>query len=139
MSDKLTLVDHFGGSMTKGADAQERFLPHGRFKVEAFDLDGKLLWEDTIENTIMTEGKNLALDTFLAGSAYTVTGPYMGMISSTSFTAIAAGDTGAQINGTNGWKEAGLGTAPTYTCNRKTFVWSAASPWANSLSASLPF
>lgn len=87
----------------------------------------------------MTEGKNLALDTILAGAAYTVTGPFMGLISSVSFTAISAADTAAQINGTNAWTEAGSTNNPVYTSPRKTAVYSAASAGSKALSAALSF
>lgn len=96
-------------------------------------------WSEDFSNVVCTEGKNLALDTFLAGSAYTVTGPYVGLISSVSYTAVAATDVGTQINGTNGWKEAGLSNAPTYTGNRKTAAWSAASAGSKALSAALAY
>lgn len=102
--------------------------------------DGNEKWSDTIENVVCTEGKNLAFNTIFAGSAYSVTGPYMGLISSVSFTAVAATDTAAQINGSNGWTEAGSGSNfPLYTTPRKTAVWSAASAGAIALSAALSF
>jgi hypothetical protein len=119
-----------GGGIGEQADA------HGRYEVECIGADGKLKWRDTIENTVATVGKNLALDTFLAGSAYTVTGPYMGLISSTSYSAVAAGDTMASHSG---WLEAGGANAPTYTGNRKTAVWSSASAGNKALSAALSF
>lgn len=104
----------------------------------AFPMEIK--WEDTCENVVCTEGKNVMLDAALAGSAYTVVGPYMGLISSVSYTAVAAGDTAAQINGSNGWKEAGSASNfPLYTTPRKTMVFSAASAGAKALSASLTF
>ncbi len=109
---------------------------HGRYFVECFDKDGNLKWSDVIENTVVTVGKNLALDTYLAGSAYTVVGPFMGLISSTSFSAIAAGDTMASHSG---WLEAGNANAPTYTSPRKTAAWSAASSGSKALSAALSF
>lgn len=96
-------------------------------------------WEAEAPNTVCTEGKNLALDTFLAGSGYTVVGPYMGLISSVSWSATAATDVGTQINGTNAWKEAGNANAPTYTAPRKTAAWSAAAAGSKALSAALSF
>ena len=109
---------------------------HGRYEIECRDRNGKLKWRDTIENVVCTVGKNLALDTFLAGAAYTVTGPFMGLISSTSYTAVAAGDTMASHSG---WLEAGGANAPTYTGNRQTAAWSAASAGSKALSAALSF
>lgn len=109
---------------------------HGRYEIECLGPDGQVKWRDTIENVVATVGKNLALDTFLAGSSYTVTGPYMGLISSTSFTAVAAADTMASHGG---WLEAGNANAPTYTAPRKTCAWSAASAGAKAMSASLTF
>jgi len=123
-------------SVIRGSGIGELAEAHGRYEVECIGADGKLKWRDTIENVVATVGKNLALDTFLAGAAYTVTGPYMGLISSTSYTAVAAGDTMASHAG---WLEAGGTNAPTYTGNRKTAAWSTATAGAKALSAALSF
>ena len=123
-------------SVIRGSGLGERAEAHGRYEVECIGADGKLKWRETIDNVVQTVGKNLALDTFLAGSAYTVVGPYMGLISSTSYTAVAAGDT---MTSHTGWLEGGGANAPTYTGNRKTAVWSAASAGNKALSAALSF
>lgn len=96
----------------------------------------EVLWRDEFSNTVLTAGKNLALDTFLAGSSYTVVGPYMGLISSVSWSATAAADTMASHGG---WLEAGITNAPTYSGGRKTAAWSAASAGSKALSAALGF
>ena len=59
-----------------------------------------------------------------------------GLISSTSYSAVAAGDT---MSSHAGWLEAGGTNAPTYTGNRKTAVWSGAASGAKALSAALSF
>jgi hypothetical protein len=87
----------------------------------------------TIDNVVMTEGRNLAFDTFLAGSTYTVTGPYMGLISLVGFTATDAGDIGTQ------WKRGWRRQRANYTGNRKTCVWAGAGSGAKALSAALSF
>ena len=123
-------------SVIRGSGIGEATEAHGRYEIECIGADGKHKWRDTIENVVATVGKNLALDTFLAGAAYTVVGPYMGLISSLSYTAVAAGDTMASHAG---WLEAGGTNAPTYSGNRKTAVWSAATAGSKALSAALSF
>jgi len=119
-----------GTGLVDAADAQ------GRYEIECIGADGVLKWREIINNIVQTVGKNLALDTFLAGSGYTVTGPFMSLISATSYTAVAAGDTMASHAG---WIEAGGANAPTYSGNRKTAVWSTASAGAKALSTALSF
>ncbi len=104
-------------------------------KLEAFHQDFEVQWSDIALNTVATVGKNYALDGYLQ-TAVTITGPYMGLISSTSFSAISAADTMASHAG---WLEAGATNAPTYTSPRKTCAWSAASAGSKSLSSSLSF
>lgn len=123
-------------SVIRGSGLGEQAQAHGRYEIECIGADGKLKWREIIDNVVQTVGKNLALDTFLAGAAYTVTGPYMGLISSTSYTGVAAGDTMASHAG---WLEAGGANAPTYSGNRKTAAWAAASAGAKALSAALSF
>ena len=106
------------------------------FCAELIGPDGRVKWTDRFTNLVTTVGKNFALDTILAGSSYTVVGPYMGLISSTSFSAIVAADTMASHAG---WLEAGNANAPTYSGNRKTAAWSAAASGSKSLSSALSF
>lgn len=134
--EKANAVDKVNAAISKGSGMSEEAHATGVFVAECYDKDGKLKWKDTFNNTVMTVGKNLALDTFLAGAAYTVTGPYMGLISSTSYSAISAADTMASHAG---WLEAGNANTPTYTGNRKTAAWSAASAGSKALSAALTF
>jgi hypothetical protein len=108
----------------------------GRFTAWFVDADGRERWREEFDNVVTTVGKNLALDTYLAGSAYTVTGPYMGLITNTSFSAVAAADT---MSSHAGWLEAGNAHSPTYSGSRGTAAWSAASAGAKSLSAALGF
>ena len=107
----------------RGSAQSEKAEAHGRYDVECRGSDGRIKWHETIDNIVCTVGKNLMLDTALAGAAYTTTGPYMGLISSVSFTAVAASDT---MTAHSGWLESGGTNAPTYSGNRKTAVFSAA-------------
>src|SRR4029450_13145453 len=86
-------------SVIRGAGLGERAEAHGRYEIECVGADGKLRGREVIDNVVATVGKNLMLDTAFAGAAYTVTGPFMGLISSTSYTAVAAGDTLASHSG----------------------------------------
>lgn len=107
----------------------------GRFLAVCRSAEGEELWSEEFDNLITTVGKNFLLDSALAGSAYTAV-EYMGLISSVSFTAVAAGDTGTSHTG---WLEAGSTNAPAYSGTRNTCAWSAASAGVKALSAGLVF
>jgi hypothetical protein len=134
--EKANAQENTGCSLQRNSTHNESAEAHGFYTVECHDSNGNLKWVDVIENVVATVGKNLALDTYLAGSAYTVVGPFMGLISSVSYSAVAAADT---MTSHAGWLEAGITNAPTYSSGRKTCVWSSASAGSKALSASLSF
>ena len=112
MKDQLNAVESANMSIASIAGMGESAQAEGVYTFKCFEYEGgPLLWEDTIENVVCTLGKNLMLQTALTGSAYTVTGPYMGLISSVSYTAVAAADTMASHAG---WNEAGSTNEPTF-------------------------
>jgi hypothetical protein len=73
----------------------------GYYHVECRDKDGNLKWEEDFPNLVVAVGKQLMLNTLLTGSAYTVTGPYLGLISGSSST-FSASDT---MTSHTGWTE----------------------------------
>lgn len=64
----------------------------GTYHVECRDAEGNLKWEDSFPNLVNAVGKQLMFDTLLKGAAYTVVGPFLGLIATTSPT-FAAADT----------------------------------------------
>lgn len=134
MTDKTSTGDRLSHRMTARNQLQDVARVIGQFTAICRDVDGQELWRDVFPNLLTTVGKNFLLDTTLAGSSYTVVGPYMGLISSTSFTSIVAADTMASHAG---WLEAGTTNAPTYTARIIT-TWSAASAGVKALTTTLP-
>ena len=60
----------------------------GHYHVECRDANGNLKWEEEFPNLVVAVGKQLMLDTLLRGSAYTVVGPFLGLIgNNTTFSA----------------------------------------------------
>src|ERR1051325_11026854 len=116
---------------------QEKLGAQGVYSITCYDENGNLKWaEDFVPNVVTTVGKNLALDTYLAGSSYSVTGPYMGLISGTSWSAVSAADTASSHAG---WLEGGGSNAPTYSGNRKTVTFSSASAGAKTTASAVSF
>lgn len=96
---------------------------YGVFQLVCRSPNGDLLWEQQTDNVVTVVGKNLAFNTFLNGNNYTVTGPYIGLISGHSFVAVSTNDT---MSVHPGWLEAGNANPPTYSGNRITCPWTAA-------------
>jgi hypothetical protein len=137
MKESANSIDVCGATVARVAACVENVILTGRYHVRCIGKDGRLKWEDDIENLVTTVGKNFILDTVHAGSSYSVTGPYMGLISSVDWSAVAAGDTMASHAG---WKEAGSGVNyPIYNGNRKTCAFSAANNGSKALSSALAF
>lgn len=101
----------------------------GMYTVECRDAGGNLKWSDEVHNLVTTVGKNLLLDTILAGSAYTAAA-YIGLVSGTPTPAIT--DTMAAHAG---WTEVGTLNAPAYTAPRKVPAWSAAAAGSKATSS----
>jgi hypothetical protein len=107
----------------------------GRYEATLTDENGTVLAEFGFDNLITTTGKNLLLDQGLAASAYTAA-DFMGLISSASFSAVAAADT---MTSHAGWLEAGTTNAPTMSSTRQTLAWSAAAGGVKGTSAPASF
>jgi hypothetical protein len=106
------------------------------------EIDAKLRrladtpWHERYLNTVLTAGKNDLLDKYFAGSAYTAAW-FVGLISSVSYSAIAAGDTMASHSG---WTEAGPTNAPNYSQGtRPALSFSAAAAGSKATSAASAF
>lgn len=132
MDDHISNSEAIGLQISrKGERVPENFVqdfykPQGRFQLEVHRKTGEIEYYD-INNLVTTQGKNAILD-IMFGSATQITTWYMGLITTTSFTALAATDTAAQIGGTNGWTES---TAYSGGPTRKT--WTPASASAGSI------
>jgi hypothetical protein len=121
-----------GAGIGRASSVSDGVEAHGRYHVACFDAQGRLKWEDDIDNLVTTVGKNDALDKYLAGSAYTAAW-YIGLIGSVDYT------TGADVTDTSA-SHAGWVESEDYTqVARPTTAWSAASAGSKALSAAAVF
>lgn len=65
----------------------------------------KCKWVEEVPNLTVTQGLNDLLTKYFKGSTYTATW-FVGLIDNSGFSSLAAGDTAAQIGGSNAWSEA---------------------------------
>ena len=133
--ENLEALSQGGASLSRAGGMAEKAEVHGKYRVECIGADGQVKWSEDFDNLVTTVGKNLALDTFLAGSGYTVVGPYMGLINGSAASAVV-GDTMASHAA---WLEVGGANAPTYSGTRKTVSWSSASNGSKATSAAASF
>ena len=73
----------------------------GFYQVECRDADGNIKWTESFPNLVNAVGKQLMLNTLLKGSSYSVVGPYLGLIGTTSPT-FSVEDT---MTSHSGWTE----------------------------------
>ena len=97
-------INGFGDSaiatLNTNAIKAEEIGIHGSYHVLCHDENGNLKWEENFPNLVNAIGKQLMLDTLLRGSAYSVVGPYLGLINSGG--TFAAADT---MTSHSGWTE----------------------------------
>jgi hypothetical protein len=104
MISKLVMSDNARCDVVRAGNKTEDQLPlRGVFMLEHW-RDGKLIDKRRICNLITDEGKNKLLDVMFHGVTAIGTW-YIGLVDNAGFSAVAAGDTYAQIGGTNGWDE----------------------------------
>src|SRR6185503_4261059 len=136
--NKCVPTESCGATVDRGAGIMEDAHAKGRYSATCIGPDGKEKWRDDFDNLWTTQGKNATLDSIDGGSA--VAALFVGLISSVSYTAVAAGDTAAQINGTNQWKEGAASNAPDYSQGtRPALTLAAASAGSRATSAASVF
>lgn len=115
-------------------DAERRQAWNERYaiKQDLLAVPQHIVWEQPIENLVVTVGKNNILDNGLAGSAYTAAF-YISLISTTGYGAgVVAGDTMASHAG---WTESTVYSNAT----RIVTAWNAAAAGSKALNAALGF
>lgn len=124
MNDELLLRESVASFLRAGMVEAEKTHITGHYEMECTDSEGRVVWLEAFDNVVTTAGKNAILTEALQGSSYSVTGPFMLLISSASFSAVSAADTMASHAG---WLEAGATNSPHYSGTRPTVTFSSAS------------
>jgi hypothetical protein len=120
MTDKLSPRDGAEASLTRSGGVMEGGQVVGHYVAECYDKDGNLKWREEYDNVVTDLGAQLWLNTAFNNTAMG-TPILMGLKGTGS--AVAA-DTQASHAG---WLEVGLANAPTYSGNRPSPSFSAAS------------
>ena len=135
-NENVNIGETLDATVIRGGSTSCNVGLSGYYTATCVDKDGNIKWSDTIQNTVTTVGKNSILDVYL-GASTQITSWYVGLISSTTYSATAAADTMASHGG---WVEAGIANTPTYSqAARPTASWSAASSGSKALSSAAAF
>ena len=92
MQDKAATVESAVAQLFQGSGVGEAAGVHGKYRAvcRVSEFDDTILWDTgEFDNVVCYLGKNSMLDNFIVGSAFTQVGPYMGLISSVSWTNLA--------------------------------------------------
>jgi hypothetical protein len=129
--DKITAKDVCEATTKYNTMPHDEMSIHGTYHAVCYDSDGNIKWEDDIKNLVTTVGKNFTLDTTLGNTAG---GAVVMGLKGTGTAAVT--DTQSSHAG---WLEVGLANAPTYSGNRPTPSFSAASAGSKTTSSAVSF
>jgi hypothetical protein len=142
--EKANAKSIVGATILRGAELLEKLKASGKYYAKCFDKDGNLKWEDTIDNVVTDVGANQLLDSAFGSGP--VAGPYLGLISSVSYTGIpvVADTMSSHASGGHVWVEAGNGSNyPNWSTPasnaRGTMTFASASGRAKALTAAISF
>jgi len=118
--EKLHGEDVIGSSLTRTIGAGDNARAHGEYKLQCFDSEGNLKWEEKTHNLVVNQGLQDMNTKYFSGSSYTAAW-YIGLVTGPgSGTSFAAGDTLAShagwtefVNYSGSRKAAVFGTATT--------------------------
>jgi hypothetical protein len=101
--DHLKVAESAGCSVVRSRGNEDQLHPKGRFIVEHF-RKGVKIGHHEFDNNVTNEGKNKLLNVMF-DSATAITTWYLGLVDGAASPTLAAGDTYAQIGGSNAWSE----------------------------------
>jgi len=129
--DKMTATDMVQATTKYNTMPEDQMSIHGHYTAVCYGADGQIKWSDEIENLVTTVGKNFTLDTTLGNTA----GGAVVMGLKGTGTAVVADTQASHAS----WLEVGLANAPTYSGNRPTPSFSAASAGSKTTSSAVSF
>jgi hypothetical protein len=130
-TEKITANDLCEAATKYNTMPEDQMSIHGTYHAVCYDANGNVKWEDDIINLVTTVGKNFTLDTTLGNTA----GGAVVMGLKGTGTAVVADTQASHAS----WLEVGLANAPTYTGNRPTPSFSAASAGSKATSSAVSF
>lgn len=129
--DKMTATDQVAAITKYNTMPSDQMAIEGYYHAVCYSADGFVKWADDIENLVTTVGKNFTLDTTLGNTA----GGAVVMGLKGTGTAVVADTQASHAS----WLEVGLANAPTYSGNRPTPSFSAASAGSKTTSSAVSF
>ena len=130
-TDKLRTVDSMAAATKYNTTPADAMAINGYYHAVCYDPNGNVKWEEPIHNLVTTAGQNATLNTILG--AVSAGAVVMGLKG--TGTAIAADTQASHAS----WLEVGLANAPTYSGNRPTPSFSAASAGSKATSSAVSF
>ena len=129
--EKITANDLCEAATKYNVMPEDQMSIHGFYTAVCYDSEGNVKWTEPIVNLVTTVGKNFTLDTTLGNTA----GGAVVMGLKGTGTAVVADTQASHAS----WLEVGLANAPTYTGNRPTPSFSAASAGSKATSSAVSF